>query len=66
MNSLYSYDYIFIQGDSGSPLVAENQIIGIVSFGKPCGVGVPDVFTKVSSYLSWINNTMTENEMEDN
>ncbi|XP_076620357.1 transmembrane protease serine 9-like [Colletes latitarsis] len=42
-------------GDSGGPLVANGKQIGIVSFGRPCGVGSPDVYTRVSSYLSWIN-----------
>ncbi|XP_053999578.1 chymotrypsin-1-like [Hylaeus anthracinus] len=41
-------------GDSGGPLVANGQQIGIVSFGRPCGVGSPDVYTRVSSYLNWI------------
>ncbi|XP_053973147.1 chymotrypsin-1-like [Hylaeus volcanicus] len=41
-------------GDSGGPLVANGQQIGIVSFGRPCGLGSPDVYTKVSSYLNWI------------
>lgn len=41
--------------DSGGPLVADGELIGIVSFGIPCGKGHPDVFTRVSSYLEWIN-----------
>ncbi|NP_001166068.1 serine protease 123 precursor [Nasonia vitripennis] len=43
-------------GDSGGPLVVDGVQIGVVSFGgMPCGRGVPDVFTRVSSYLDWIN-----------
>ncbi|XP_076619641.1 chymotrypsin-2-like [Colletes latitarsis] len=41
-------------GDSGSPLVANGVQIGIVSFGRPCGIGSPDVYTRVTSFLSWI------------
>ncbi|XP_016838948.1 chymotrypsin-2-like [Nasonia vitripennis] len=41
-------------GDSGGPLVLDGTQIGIVSYGWPCGTGVPDVFTRVSSYLDWI------------
>ena len=51
-----------IQGDSGSPLVADGQLIGIASFVHPCAAGVPDVFTKVSAYLNWIKKTMADNE----
>ncbi|KAL6448586.1 hypothetical protein ACFW04_000458 [Cataglyphis niger] len=41
-------------GDSGSPLVVNGSQVGIVSFGSPCAVGYPDVFTRVSSFTSWI------------
>ncbi|KAJ8880312.1 hypothetical protein PR048_016778 [Dryococelus australis] len=49
------------QGDSGGPLVtAVNGVttqIGIVSFGSPlgCGVGFPPVYSRVTSYVSWIS-----------
>ncbi|KAL6448591.1 hypothetical protein ACFW04_000458 [Cataglyphis niger] len=42
------------KGDSGSPLVVNGSQVGIVSFGSPCAVGYPDVFTRVSSFTSWI------------
>ncbi|CAG2101400.1 unnamed protein product [Medioppia subpectinata] len=47
-------------GDSGGPLVQTTgnkaTQIGIVSFSIPCAVhGYPDVFTKVSKYIDWIN-----------
>ncbi|CAL7948237.1 unnamed protein product [Xylocopa violacea] len=41
-------------GDSGGPLVANGVQIGIVSFGTPCARGKPDVYTRVSSFVSWI------------
>ncbi|KAK2584857.1 hypothetical protein KPH14_006294 [Odynerus spinipes] len=44
-------------GDSGGPLVANGVQIGIVSFGRPCAVGYPDVYTRVSSYAQWIQQT---------
>lgn len=49
-----------MKGDSGGPLIQSNgnraTQIGIVSFSIPCAVqGYPDVFTKVSKYIDWIN-----------
>ncbi|KAJ8923479.1 hypothetical protein NQ315_010057, partial [Exocentrus adspersus] len=54
------------QGDSGGPLLiteAGNQckfyIIGVTSFGKSCGqVNTPAVYTKISSYIDWIERTI--------
>ncbi|XP_039307337.1 chymotrypsin-2 isoform X2 [Solenopsis invicta] len=34
------------KGDSGSPLVYNNKLIGIFSWTKPCALGFPDVFTR--------------------
>ncbi|XP_070376049.1 granzyme H-like [Equus asinus] len=45
------------QGDSGGPLVCENVIQGIVSYGQNNGKP-PRAFTKVSSFLPWIKETM--------
>lgn len=46
-------------GDSGGPLVlADGALIGIVSWGVPCGVGMPDIYTKVSSYKDWIDTVI--------
>ncbi|XP_029055959.1 chymotrypsin-1-like [Osmia bicornis bicornis] len=46
-------------GDSGGPLVSNGVQIGIVSFGRPCGIGYPDVYTRVSSFISWIDQQQT-------
>lgn len=45
-------------GDSGGPLTSNGKLIGVVSWGYPCAKGVPDVFTRVSSYISWIESKM--------
>lgn len=47
--------FIF-QGDGGSPLVLKEnrQQIGIVSWGIICAKGVPDVYTRISAFKSWI------------
>lgn len=41
-------------GDSGSPLATNGQLIGVVSWADSCGHGVPDGFSRISSYLKWI------------
>uniref|UniRef100_A0A8C4M178 Peptidase S1 domain-containing protein n=1 Tax=Equus asinus TaxID=9793 RepID=A0A8C4M178_EQUAS len=45
------------KGDSGGPLVCENVIQGLVSYGRRDGTP-PRGFTKVSSFLPWIKETM--------
>ncbi|XP_057642229.1 granzyme C-like isoform X1 [Chionomys nivalis] len=44
-------------GDSGGPLVCKKAAVGIVSYGNIDG-SAPRVFTRVSSFLSWIKKTM--------
>lgn len=53
------------QGDSGGPLVHRNpkhgrwEQIGIVSWGSGCaGVGTPGVYTRLTSYIDWINSVI--------
>lgn len=50
---------------AGGPLqlsrINENQfkyyeVIGVTSFGKFCAAGSPGVYTKISSYLDWIES----------
>lgn len=43
-------------GDSGGPLVVENRLIGLVSWCVSYAIGRPDVFTRISSYVEWIND----------
>ncbi|KAL0124383.1 hypothetical protein PUN28_006306 [Cardiocondyla obscurior] len=44
-------------GDIGSALTYDNELIGIASFNAiPCGNGYPDVFTRVLPYKPWINS----------
>ncbi|CAG9859350.1 unnamed protein product [Phyllotreta striolata] len=44
------------RGDAGAPLVLDGVLIGIGSYGSTlgCSIGFPSVFTKISSYLSWL------------
>ncbi|GFQ82812.1 proclotting enzyme [Trichonephila clavata] len=52
------------QGDSGGPLMTINEegrweVIGIVSWGRRCGDPTfPGVYTRVTTYLNWINENM--------
>ncbi|XP_018372450.1 PREDICTED: trypsin-2-like [Trachymyrmex cornetzi] len=41
-------------GDFGGPLVANEVQIGIVSFSTSCAFGFPDIYTRVSSFVTWI------------
>lgn len=45
-------------GDSGGALVLDGALIGIVSWGVPCAIGYPDVFTRVGPFLSWIDGNV--------
>ncbi|KAE8632126.1 hypothetical protein XENTR_v10001443 [Xenopus tropicalis] len=53
----------FCSGDSGGPLVCRNRLEGAVSFsGRFCGNAMfPDVYTRVSSYLPWIETVIRQN-----
>uniref|UniRef100_A0A3Q3WZI9 complement subcomponent C1r n=1 Tax=Mola mola TaxID=94237 RepID=A0A3Q3WZI9_MOLML len=54
------------QGDSGGPFTLIDRegrtwAAGVVSWGIDCGkIGTYGVYTKVTNYLDWINNTMQE------
>uniref|UniRef100_A0A182MTV4 Peptidase S1 domain-containing protein n=1 Tax=Anopheles culicifacies TaxID=139723 RepID=A0A182MTV4_9DIPT len=57
------------EGDSGGPLQTELHdvfgnvypfVVGIVSFGTPCTEGSTGVYTRVSSYLDWIEKEINQ------
>ncbi|EGW11531.1 Granzyme E [Cricetulus griseus] len=52
-----SSDIMLLKGDSGGPLLCKKVTVGITSFGKKDS-STPEVFTRISSFLSWIKNTM--------
>lgn len=66
---LYIYIYIFHrQGDGGGPLVCQDdgfyELVGLVSWGFGCGrVDVPGVYVKVSSFIGWINQIISVNNL---
>lgn len=40
----------------GGPLACKGHLVGIVSYGTiVCAVGQPDVYTRASSFVSWVN-----------
>lgn len=45
-------------GDSGGPLSFQNQLAGLVSWGIACAQGHPDVYTRTSSFVGWVNTNM--------
>ncbi|XP_055298515.1 serine protease persephone-like isoform X2 [Sitodiplosis mosellana] len=52
------------QGDSGGPIGIHDKstgvstIVGIVSFGISCGTELPGVYTRIASFVDWIENTI--------
>lgn len=44
-------------GDSGSMLFTRDGVVGVVaSTVLPCARGAPDIFVRVSTYMSWIDS----------
>ncbi|XP_053688913.1 chymotrypsin-2-like [Sabethes cyaneus] len=41
-------------GDAGSPLVYNGELHGVVSWSIPCGMGHPDVHSRVTSHRAWV------------
>ncbi|KAF6077930.1 kallikrein related peptidase 13 [Phyllostomus discolor] len=55
------------EGDSGGPLVCNGTLYGIISWGDfPCGQpNRPGVYTRVSQYISWIQNTIRKQKTQE-
>ncbi|XP_057576733.1 mast cell protease 3-like [Hippopotamus amphibius kiboko] len=51
------------KGDSGGPFVCNGVAQGIVSFGQLNGTP-PNVYTRISSFLSWIQKTMSHDNLQ--
>ncbi|KAG7197996.1 hypothetical protein KM043_016221 [Ampulex compressa] len=47
------------KGDSGGPLTVNGKLVGLVSWARACSLTTfPTVYTRVSSYINWINEHM--------
>ncbi|XP_055855047.1 trypsin eta-like [Episyrphus balteatus] len=52
------------QEDTGGPLVVDNNLVGLVSWGRGCArEGYPGVYTYVPSHKEWIDKKIIEIEM---
>lgn len=53
-------------GDSGGPLVAgdgfREAVIGVASYGWPCALPYPTVYTRVGFYVDWIRSVMKDGD----
>lgn len=59
---------VYLQGDGGGPLVCQDdgfyELVGLVSWGFGCGrQDVPGVYVKVSSFIGWINQIISVNNL---
>ncbi|XP_017086132.1 serine protease snake [Drosophila eugracilis] len=56
------------QGDSGGPLLMQegplSYIVGITSLGQGCASGPPSVYTRVSSFVDWIEGIVWPAQQE--
>lgn len=55
----YKHAVQFCAGDKGGPLIKDNNLIGIASWGNTCGDKKNtnlDIYTKVESYIEWIGS----------
>ncbi|XP_011300130.1 chymotrypsin-2-like [Fopius arisanus] len=57
-------DIGFCVYDSGSPLIVNNEVVGIASWKwtPSCAEGYPDVYTRVESYVEWIRNIISPHQ----
>ncbi|XP_053451487.1 granzyme B-like [Nycticebus coucang] len=60
----FTNNIMLLQGDSGGPLVCNDIAQGIVSYEKKYGKP-PQAYTKVVSFLFWIQRTMRSLQMQE-
>lgn len=62
---LSSFYFPSLQGDDGSSLVYGGAVVGIASWYYPCGLGLPDVYTRVYRYMPWILDIISRTFFEE-
>ena len=69
MQNVISWYFDHFQGDSGGPLACHTffedrwKLFGITSFGYRCAEPRnPGVYTKVTNYVSWIENIIKNDD----
>ena len=66
-DSMFCLDYSYqkqgaCKGDSGGPVIYDDKVIGIISWGKDCiNLSYPMVCQSVEYFRSWIDNAIEEN-----
>ncbi|XP_065365409.1 chymotrypsin-2 [Calliphora vicina] len=56
-SNIYDKDKDACVGDSGGPLICNDVITGIVSYGYGCAAGHAGIYTNVFKYVDWINKS---------
>lgn len=46
-------------------MIKNNELVGVVSWGIPCAVGFPDVHTRITPYVDWIQKHILRVYCED-
>ena len=41
-------------------MIVNDELMGIVAFGFPCALGVPDMYTPIVAYSDFINEQINE------
>lgn len=55
----FTSEFDSCNGDAGGPLVANGQLIGLVSWGMGCAEwGYPGVYTSISALRPWIETQL--------
>lgn len=62
INHMLTHSVFHPQGDSGSPLVCEGEVHGLVSWGQGCAEpNYPGVYVKLCEFHSWFEEVLTAN-----
>ncbi|XP_004925970.2 chymotrypsin-2 [Bombyx mori] len=65
--TFHSVGHGMCNGDSGSALltVKDGKQVGIVSWGLPCAIGAPDIFTRIAGVRDFLEDVLNESLTEE-